>query len=111
MLFRSVRDGVGLVSHKVVQAVGAVGVDKAVSDPLSRANSLVDISDNLKSGFNSILFDLTVLNSLEILLSGESQDVEGVLAGKCDELSALRPVNLFMLTLKHERSNHEALTL
>ena len=43
-----VADGVGLVADEVVEAVGAVRVDEAVSYPLSGAHALVDIGDDLE---------------------------------------------------------------
>lgn len=34
-----VRDGICLVTDEVVESVGAVGVDEAISDPLTSANA------------------------------------------------------------------------
>lgn len=43
-----VADGVGLVAHEVVEAVGAVRVDEAVAHPFSGAYALVDVGDDLE---------------------------------------------------------------
>lgn len=55
---------------------------------------LIDICDDLESGFNAIILDLTRLNGGNVVLSRISQDIESVLTGKCYQLAALRPVNL-----------------
>ena len=80
------RDGVSLVAHEVVEAVRAVGVDEAISDPgtstytvvslaingptlLVSSLPLVDVANNLESGFGAILIDLATLNSLQVAFS------------------------------------------
>jgi hypothetical protein len=96
-----------LVTNEVVQAVSAVSVDEAVTDPLTSANTrflvsisqlegeiqndipLVDISDNLKGGFNAILIGLSCLKSSLVLLAREAEDVECVFASKSDKFAAL----------------------
>lgn len=57
---------------------------------------LVDVGDNLESGLNAILFHLPSIDCGHIVLSLESQDVECVLAGQADQLTAVGPVNLLM---------------
>ena len=77
-------DGVGLVADKVVEAVGAVGVNKAVADPLAGANGLVDVSNNLEGGFDAVIFDFTGVESGNVIFTGETEDVESFFAGKGD---------------------------
>jgi hypothetical protein len=87
---------VGLVSHEVVKAVRAVGIDEAVTNPFSGSNTveywhqyssnlgldlpLVNICDNLEGCFYSVIFNLSRLNCRNVVFSRESQDVEGILA-------------------------------
>jgi len=47
-----------LVADKVVEAVGGVGVDEAVTDPLAGTNGLVDVGYDFESGFDAVFFDL-----------------------------------------------------
>jgi hypothetical protein len=94
-----------LVTNEVVQAVSAVSVDEAVTDPLTSADTrfrvsisqlecwiqvdipLVDISDNLEGGFNAILVSLAGLKSSLVLLAREAEDVECVFTSKSDKLA------------------------
>ena len=90
-------DGVGLVTNQVVEAVCAVSVDEAVANPATCAYAidvsyvvfirrldsipLIDIADNLESRLGAVLVDLAVLNRLQVILPGESQDVVCVVCG------------------------------
>lgn len=44
-----VGDGVGLVTDEVVEAVGRVGVDEAVSDPLACSHAFVDVGHDFET--------------------------------------------------------------
>lgn len=44
-----VGDGVGLVADEVIEAVGRVGVDEAVSDPLPCSHTFVDVGHDFES--------------------------------------------------------------
>jgi hypothetical protein len=94
-----------LVTNEVVQTVSAVGVDEAVTDPLTCADTrfavstsplegwiqinvpLVDISDDLERGFNTILVSLSCLKSSLVLLAREAEDVECVFTGKSNKFA------------------------
>jgi hypothetical protein len=89
-----VGDGIGLITHKVVETVGRVGVDKAVTNPLSGANGLVDGSNKLHCGLNTILISLTIVHTLDVGLARVAKDVKGILASERHQLSRLRPMNL-----------------
>ena len=49
---------------------------------------LIDIGDDLESGLNAILVDLTILESSLVLLAREAKDVESILASKGNKLAA-----------------------
>jgi len=100
-----------LVSNKVVETIGGISVDEAISYPFTGAYTAVvlgnefeqrslknkpfiDVGDRFKSSFNAVFFDLTRLKSSNKVLSGETQDVESILACKSDKLARFGPVNL-----------------
>ena len=82
-------DRVGLVTNEVVEAVGGVGVDKAVADPLTGTDRLVDVRDDLKCRFNAVFFDLADVQCGDVIFPGEAKDVKGFVAGQGDKLAAL----------------------
>lgn len=88
------RDRVSLVTHEVVQAVRRVGVDEAVSNPLSGPNRLFDGRDELESRLNTIFIGFSVVQAVDVVLAREAEDVEVVFTGKSDQLSRFGPVNL-----------------
>lgn len=49
---------------------------------------LIDIGDDLESGLNAILVNLTILESSLVLLAREAKDVESILASKGNKLAA-----------------------
>ncbi len=62
-------DSIGLVAYKVVESVGAVGVDEAVADPLARADGLIDVGHDFEGGFNSIFVAETLLEGFNVVLA------------------------------------------
>lgn len=52
-----VGDCVCLVADEVIEAVGAVGVDEAITDPLSSANGFVNVCNYFKGGLYAVLVD------------------------------------------------------
>ena len=58
---------------------------------------LVDIHHNLESRLDTIVLNVASLRSLDVILSGEAQHVEGVFASQRDELAAVTPVELLRL--------------
>jgi hypothetical protein len=54
----------------------------------------VDVCNNLKSGFYSVLLECAFLYSGDVVLSGISQNVKCILASNRDEFAIFRPVNL-----------------
>ncbi len=89
-----VGDGVGLFAHEVVEAVGAVGVDEAIADPLARTHGFVDVGHDFEGGFDAIFVNLSGREGGEVVFPGEAQDVEGFIAGKGDEFTGFGPVDL-----------------
>ena len=89
-----VRNGVGLIADEVVEAVGAVGVDKAVADPLAGADRFVNIGDHFESRFDAVIFDLAGVESGDVVFAGEAEDIEGFFAGEGDQLATFGPVDL-----------------
>lgn len=55
---------------------------------------LVDICDDLKGGLGAILVDLAGLDSLDVGLAGEAEDVKGIVASESNQFAAVRPVHL-----------------
>lgn len=86
--------GVGLVADKIIEPVGAVGVDEAVADPLACTNRFVDVGYDFECGFDAIFVCLTGLQGFDVIFAGESEDVKGFFTGKGDKLARLRPVDL-----------------
>lgn len=64
-------DCVCLVADKVVEAVGTVGVDEAISDPLAGANRFVDVCNYLECGFYAVLIYFASAESSGVILAGE----------------------------------------
>ena len=62
-------DGISLVAYKVVKAIGAVGVDEAVANPLARADGLIDVGHDFEGGFNAIFVAETLLEGFNIVLA------------------------------------------
>ena len=62
-------DGISLVPHKVVEAVGAVGVDETVSNPLARANGLIDVGYDFEGCFNAIFVPKTLLECFNVVFA------------------------------------------
>ena len=89
-------DCVGLIADEVVEAVGAVGVDEAVADPLACAYGFVDVRHDFKGSFDAVFVSLTGLEGFDVVLAGEAKDVEGFFTGKDEEFARLRPVYLWM---------------
>lgn len=83
-----------MVAHEVVEAVGGIGVDEAVTNPLTGANSLVNSSDMVNGSLNTVLISLAIVVAVDIILAGVAKNIEGFLAGKRDQLSRLGPVDL-----------------
>lgn len=106
------RDGISLVTDQVVESVSAVGVDEAVTNPFTRANAvsnvrnrllptkqkakkknqylrLVDIRNDFKSCFDAIFLNLSRLHSLNVVFTGEAQDVKRIFASNSHQLAAL----------------------
>lgn len=98
-------NGVGLIANKVVESVGAVGVDEAIANPFTSSYAIVmsvnvlnsenahsrlaNVSDDLESCLHTILLDLSGLHSFDVGLSGESKDIESILASNGHELAAI----------------------
>jgi hypothetical protein len=91
-----VRDCVGLVTNKVIQAVRRVGVDEAIPNPLSSPDGLVDCSNQLNSRLNSILVGFTGVQAIDILLARVAKNIEIFFTGKGNELTRFGPVDLYM---------------
>lgn len=89
-----VRDRVRLVTNQVVEAVRRVRVDKAVSDPLTCPDRLIDIGHHLECRLDTILVGFALVQPIDVVFSGEPENVETVLTGESDQLSGLRPVDL-----------------
>jgi hypothetical protein len=105
-----VRDSICLVANQVVKTIRAVCIDEAVPNPFSSSYAiavsvtigqiihddlpLINIGNNFECSLNSVILDLTRLNSRNILIARETQNVERVFTSKRDKLTALRPVNL-----------------
>lgn len=75
-----VGDCICLVTDQVVEAVGAVGVDEAISDPLTGANRFVNVGDYLECGFYAVLLNFASAESSGVVLAGESQDIKRIFA-------------------------------
>jgi hypothetical protein len=82
-----VRDSVGLVSNQVIQTVGRACVDEAIPDPLSCPDGLADIRDNLERRLDTIFVGLAGVQTVNVVFSRESKDVESVLTGKGNQLA------------------------
>ena len=76
-----------MVTNEVVQAICRVGIDEAVTDPLTGSYGLVDVGDHLESCFNAVLVDLTGCEGFIVGFSRKSKDVKSVFARKSDELA------------------------
>lgn len=87
-------DGISLVAYKIIQTISAVGVYEAVADPLAGTDGFIDVRYDFKSGFDPIFVRLTSLQALDVVLTGEAEDIECFVTGKCNELARLRPVDL-----------------
>ena len=81
------RDGIGLVANKIIEAIGAVGIDEAVADPLACAHGFVDIGHDVEGSFDAIFVAKTLLECFNVALAGEAEDVEGLFTGKCNKLT------------------------
>lgn len=81
------RDRVGLVPHKVIQAVGGASVDEAVPDPFSRSDTFIDIRDNLESGLDTVFIRLSRVETVNVVFSRESENIERVLTSKGDQFA------------------------
>ena len=62
-------NSIGLVAHEVIEAVGAVGVDEAVTDPLACADGLIDVGDHFEGGFNAIFVAETLLEGFNVVFA------------------------------------------
>jgi hypothetical protein len=82
-----VRDGVYLVSHQVIQTVGGASVNEAVSDPFACSDALIDIRDNFESRLDTVLISRTCVETVDIVFSRESENVERILTSKGNQLS------------------------
>lgn len=60
---------------------------------------LANVSDNLKGGLDTILLNFSRLDSLNIVLTRESQNVKGILTSNRHQLAAIGPVDLLRLNL------------
>jgi hypothetical protein len=60
---------------------------------------LANVSDDLEGGFDTILLNISRLDSLNIILTRESQNVKGILTSNRHQLAAVRPVDLLGLNL------------
>jgi len=89
-----VGDRVRLVTNKIVESVRGVGIDKAVTNPLSGSNTFVNVRNDLESSLNTVFIRLPGIQATYIILSREAQDVEGVFTSQRDKLTTLRPVDL-----------------
>ena len=118
-----VGDGVGLVADEVVEAVGAVGVDEAVADPLARADAVhdgtksanfrplvllleecvysrfINVANDLERILDAILLHRTRLQRSDILLPRVAQNIIRILASQTHQLPRLTPVNIPRLDL------------
>lgn len=65
------------------------GITRALSNV-----PFANVRDHLKGSLYAVLFNITRLHGLDVVLTRESQDVEGVLTGDSYQLAAIRPVNL-----------------
>lgn len=68
---------------------------------------LVDVRDDLKSGLDTIFVNLVGLDTLDVSLAREAQDVEGVFACEGDQFATIRPVHLFKLAHGLEAARQE----
>lgn len=64
---------------------------------------LANVSDDLKSRLDTILLNISRLDSLDIVLARESQNVKGILTSNRHQLAAIGPVDL--LRLNFDSSN------
>jgi len=74
------RNGVGLVADEVVEAVGRVGVDEAVSDPLPCSYTFVDVGHDFEGRFDPVVFDPASIDCRDIVFARKAQDIERLLA-------------------------------
>lgn len=64
-----VGDGISLVAYQIIEAIGAVGVDEAVANPLACADGLVDVGHNFEGRFNAIFVAETLLEGFNVVLA------------------------------------------
>jgi hypothetical protein len=70
------RDRVGLVTNKVIKAICRVGVNKAVSNPLTCSDRFVDVGDDLKSRLNSVFIGFASIQPIDVVLLRKPQNVK-----------------------------------
>lgn len=83
-----------MVTDQVVQAVGRVGVDEAVTNPLSGPDGLANGSNVVNGSLDAILIGFAVVDAIDIVLSRVTKDIEGIFTSQGYQLSRLRPVDL-----------------
>lgn len=54
-------DSVSLIADEIVETVGGVGVDEAITDPLASADRLIDVGNDFESGFYTVFVGLASL--------------------------------------------------
>jgi len=64
-----VGDGVGLVADEVVEAVGRISVDEAVSDPLPCSHTFVDVGHDFEGRFDTVVFDLASIDRRDVVFA------------------------------------------
>jgi hypothetical protein len=52
---------------QIVEAVRAVRIDKAIANPFSCSDALIDICDNFESRFNTVILNLAGLDSGKVV--------------------------------------------
>lgn len=65
-----------------------------------------NICDDLKGRFHTVLVHLASLYGLDIVLAGESQNVEGIVASDRNKLPAIRPVDLILVSHALYQAEH-----
>ena len=85
-----------MVANKIIEAIGAVGIDEAVTNPLACADGFVNVGNDFEGGFNAIFVAETLLKGFNVILAGKAEDIEGLFTGKRNKFTGFGPVYLCM---------------
>ena len=89
-----VGDGIRLIAYKIIETVGAVGIDETVADPLTRADRLINVGHHFEGSFNAVFVAETLLKGFDVVFTGKAEDIECLFTGKRNKFTGFGPVNL-----------------